>query len=376
MTKTRVRVAGAVGVVLLAGLLVAWSYFAVRVSTDDAQIDGHVNSVSARVGGTVSAVLVADNQFVEKGTPLVRIEARAYEIAVARAAADLAENEAQARAAHTNVPMTSTVSSSHEAAAGSDFEGSEARLVSARARAREAVAKVTKAAQDLARLKPLLAKDEVSQQEYDVAVWEEAAAHAAREAADAAVHEAEKQVEAAKARLAQARTGPEQVTIERARADSAAAKAEVARANLAQARLDLEHTEVKAAVSGVVSRRTVEVGQVVQAGQPLLAVVPLEDVWVVANYKENQLNRIRPGQLAFVTVDAYGGHQYRGKVESIAAATGARFSILPPENASGNYVKVVQRVPVKIVFEGGQDPDHHLRPGMSVEPTVYTKSSR
>jgi len=172
MTKTRVRVAGAVGVVLLAGLLVAWSYFAVRVSTDDAQIDGHVNSVSARVGGTVSAVLVADNQFVEKGTPLVRIEARAYEIAVARAAADLAENEAQARAAHTNVPMTSTVSSSHEAAAGSDFEGSEARLVSARARAREAVAKVTKAAQDLARLKPLLAKDEVSQQEYDVAVWE------------------------------------------------------------------------------------------------------------------------------------------------------------------------------------------------------------
>jgi membrane fusion protein, multidrug efflux system len=373
MTKTRVRVAGAVGVVLLAGLLVAWSYFAVRVSTDDAQIDGHVNSVSARVGGTVTAVLVADNQFVEKGTPLVRIEARAYEIAVARAAADLAENEAQARAAHTNVPVTRTVSSSHEAAAGSDFEGAEARLVSARARAREAVAKVTKAAQDLERLKPLLAKDEVSQQEYDVAVWEEAAAHAAREAADAAVHEAEKQVEAAKARLAQARTGPEQVTIERARADSAAAKAEVARANLAQARLDLEHTEVKAAVSGVVSRRTVEVGQVVQAGQPLLAVVPLEDVWVVANYKENQLNRIRPGQLAFVSVDAYGGHQYRGKVDSIAAATGARFSILPPENASGNYVKVVQRVPVKIVLDPGQDPDHLLRPGMSVVPTILTR---
>ena len=127
------------------------------------------------------------------------------------------------------------------------------------------------------------------------------------------------------------------------------------------------------AVSGVVSRRTVEVGQVVQAGQPLLAVVPLEDVWVVANYKENQLNRIRPGQLAFVTVDAYGGHQYRGKVESIAAATGARFSILPPENASGNYVKVVQRVPVKIVLDPGQDPDHLLRPGMSVVPTILTR---
>ena len=157
MTKTRVRVAGAVGVVLLASLLVAWSYFAVRVSTDDAQIDGHVNTVSARVGGTVTEVLVADNQFVEKGTPLVRIEARHYEIAVARAAADLAENEAQARAAHTNVPMTSTMSTSQEAASASDLEGAEARLVSSRARAREAAAKVTKSAQDLARLKPLLA---------------------------------------------------------------------------------------------------------------------------------------------------------------------------------------------------------------------------
>jgi membrane fusion protein (multidrug efflux system) len=373
MTKTRVRLAGAVGVVLLAGLLVAWRHFAVRVSTDDAQIDGHVNAVSARVGGTVTAVLVADNQFVEKGTPLVRIEARSYEIAVARAAADLAENEAQARAAHTNVPVTSTTSSSREAAALSDLEAAQARLASARAGVREAAAKVTKADQDLERLKPLLAKDEVSRQEYDVAVSEAEVARAARESADAAVREAEKQVEAAKARLAQAKTGPEQVTIERARADSATAKAEVARANLAQARLDLEHTEVRAAVSGVVSRRTVEVGQVVQAGQPLMAVVPLEDVWVVANYKENQLNRIRPGQPALVSVDAYGGRQYRGKVDSIAAATGARFSILPPENASGNYVKVVQRVPVKIVLEPGQDPDHLLRPGMSVVPTILTR---
>jgi membrane fusion protein (multidrug efflux system) len=373
MTKRRIQLAGAAGLVVLLALFLAWRHFSVRISTDDAQIDGHVNTVSARVGGTVTEVLVADNQLVEKGTPLVRIEARHYEIAVARAAADLAENEAQARAAHTNVPMTSTMSTSQEKASASDLEGAEARLVSSRARAREAAAKVTKSAQDLARLKPLLAKDEVSQQEYDVAVWEAEAAHAARESADASVREAEKQVETTKARLTQAKTGPEQVTIEKARADSVAAKAEVARANLAQARLDLEHTEVKAAVSGVVSRRTVEVGQVVQSGQPLLAVVPLEDVWIVANYKENQLNRIRPGQAALVAVDAYGGRQYRGKVESIAAATGARFSILPPENASGNYVKVVQRVPVKIVLDPGQDPDHLLRPGMSVVPTILTR---
>ena len=373
MTKTRVRVGAALGVFLLAGLLVAWRHYSIRVSTDDAQIDGHVNAVSARVGGTVTAVLVADNQFVEQGTTLVRVEAKPYEIAVARAAADLAENEASARAANTGVPMTSTMSSSQETAASSDLEGVEARLVSSRARVREAVAKVTKSAQDLERLKPLLAKDEVSQQEYDVAVWEADAARAARESADASVREAEKQVEAAKARLAQAKTGPEQVTIQKARADSAAARAEVARANLAQARLDLEHTEIKAAVSGVVSRRSVEIGQVVQAGQPLLAVVPLGDVWVVANYKENQLNRIRPGQSALVAVDAYGGREFKGKVDSIAAATGARFSILPPENASGNYVKVVQRVPVKIVLDPGQDPDHLLRPGMSVVPTILTR---
>ena len=374
MTKTRVRVAGAVGVVLLASLLVAWSYFAVRVSTDDAQIDGHVNTVSARVGGTVTEVLVADNQFVEKGTPLVRIEARHYEIAVARAAADLAENEAQARAAHTNVPMTSTMSTSQEKASASDLEGAEARLVSSRARAREAAAKVTKSAQDLARLKPLLAKDEVSQQEYDVAVWEAEAAHAARESADASVREAEKQVEAAKARLTQAKTGPEQVTIEKARADSAAAKAEVARANLAQARLDLEHTEVKAAVSGVVSRRT-------RRGRPGGAVRPAAPGGGAArrrlDRRELQGEPARtasgPARRRLEAVDAYGGRQYRGKVESIAAATGSRFSLLPPENASGNYVKVVQRVPVKIVLDPGQDPDHLLRPGMSVVPTILTR---
>ena len=269
--------------------------------------------------------------------------------------------------------MATTLSTSQETAAGSDREGAEARLVSARARRREAEARALRAAQDLERLRPLLAKDEVSRQEYDAAVSEADAGHAARESAAAAVREAEKGVEAAAARLDQARTGPEQVRIQKARAESATAKAEMARANLAQARLNLEHTEIKAAVTGVVSRRTVEVGQVVQAGQPLLAIVPLEDVWVVANYKENQLRSIRPGQRALVSVDAYGGQEYRGHVESIAAATGARFSLLPPENASGNYVKVVQRVPVKIVLDAGQDPGHLLRPGLSVVPTILTR---
>jgi membrane fusion protein, multidrug efflux system len=364
-----------VGVVLLAllGIGAAWWHFAGRESTDDAQVDGHVNAVAARVGGTVVAVLVADNQYVEKGTTLVRIDPRDYEVAVARAKADLAENEASAEAAHTNVPMTSTVSTSQETAAGSEVDAAEARLVSARARLREAQARDTKAAQDLARLKPLLAKDEVSQQDYDAAVSAADAARASRESAEAAVREAERAGDAANARLVQARTGPEQVTIQKARAASAAAKADMARSALDQARLNLEYAEVKAPVSGVVSRRTVEVGQVVQPGQPLLAIVPLEDVWVTANLKESQLKRLRPGQRAVVSIDAYGGREYRGKVESIAAATGARFSILPPENATGNYVKVVQRVPVKIVLDPGQDPDHLLRPGMSAVPTIYTR---
>jgi membrane fusion protein (multidrug efflux system) len=223
MTTRRLRALAALGVVVLLGLFLAWRHFSVRISTDDAQIDGHVNAVSARVGGTVTAVLVGDNQYVEKGTTLVRIEPRDYEIAVARAEADLAENEASARAARTGVPMTSTMSSSQETAAGSDLEGADARLVSARARVREAEAKATKAAQDLARLKPLLAKDEVSKQDYDAAISDADAAHASRESAEASVREAEKAVDAAKARLAQAQTGPEQVTIQKAHADSAAA---------------------------------------------------------------------------------------------------------------------------------------------------------
>ncbi|HSD65599.1 MAG TPA: HlyD family secretion protein, partial [Vicinamibacteria bacterium] len=179
--------------------------------------------------------------------------------------------------------------------------------------------------------------------------------------------------DAARARLAEARTGRGQVDVVSARAASAAAKVEMARAALEQAKLNLSYTEVKAPVRGVVSRRTVEVGQIVQAGQPLLALVPLDDVWVVANFKESQLKRIRPGQPVEIAVDAYGGRTFRARVDSIAAATGSRFSLLPPENATGNYVKVVQRIPVKIVLERGQDEEHVLRPGMSVVPTVLTR---
>ena len=364
-----------VPVVVVAAIVgaLAWWHYAGRESTDDAQIDGHIVPVSPRVGGTVQAVRVTDNQFVDAGTVLVLLDPRDYQVAVERTRADLAEAEASAQAARTTVPVTSTSAASQVSTAESDIGSAQARLRSAQARLKDAQAKEKKAELDLARLKTLLAKDEVSQQEYDDDALAVESARTAREAAQAAVREAEEGTAAAAARLAQARTAPQQVGIMRARAASAEAKVEQARATLAQAQLDLDHTSVKAPASGYVSKKTVEVGQVVQPGQPLMAIVPLDDIWVTANFKESQLRKMRPGQRAVVSVDAYGGRRYQGHVDSISPATGARFSLLPPENASGNYVKVVQRVPVKILFEKGQDSEHVLRPGMSVVPTVFVK---
>jgi membrane fusion protein (multidrug efflux system) len=254
------------------------------------------------------------------------------------------------------------------------------------ARLKEATANATRAARDLERLKPLLAKDEVSQQQYDAAVAASDAARAAVESAQALIVEATQAVSVAEGRRAQAsnaltqaqaelrtaRTAPEQVAVTRARAESARARVQQAKALLEQATLNLAYTTIKAPRAGRVSKKSVEPGQVIQPGQPLLAIVPVEDVWITANFKETQLKDMRQGQRASVSVDAYG-RRYEGRVESIAAATGARFSLLPPENATGNYVKVVQRIPVKIVLDKGQDPEHLLRPGMSVVPTVYTR---
>jgi membrane fusion protein (multidrug efflux system) len=232
----------------------------------------------------------------------------------------------------------------------------------------------------------LIQKDEISQQQYDAAVSTADAAGAAVESAKAAANQVEHEVEVAKAHTAQsqaelqqaqaeaegAKTAPQQVTITRAQAQSAEARVHLAKAALDQARLNLQYTTIKAPVSGMVSRKTVEVGQVVQAGQPLMAIVPHEDIWITANFKETQLAGMHPGQATTVSVDAYG-RSYNAHIDSIASATGARFSLLPPENATGNYVKVVQRVPVKIVLDGGQDPDHQLRPGMSVVAKVKVK---
>jgi membrane fusion protein (multidrug efflux system) len=370
-------------------------------STDDAQVDARVTPIAARVAGAVSAVLVTDNQLVEPGTVLVELDPRDYKVAVDKARAELADAEAGAIAAQSNVPITATTAMSGVStaqgsldqaksvidSAAREVDVARARLTASRARVREAEANATRSARDVERLRGLLAKDEVSQQQFDAAV---AAADAQKAAVDsmlAQISEGEASIRLAESRQTQAaagesqakaalqgaQTGPEQVTAMRARASAAQARVEQARATLAQMELNLEYTAVKAPARGIVSRKSVSVGQVVQMGQPLLAIVQSDDVWVTANFKETQLEQMRPGQRVEIEVDAYGGLTFNGHVDSIAAATGARFSLLPPENATGNYVKVVQRIPVKIVLEAGQDTGHVLRPGMSVTPTVYTK---
>ena len=397
----RARLLIAVVVVLLIGAGVWYWLTRGRESTDDAQIDSHVTQVSARVAGTLVKVAVDDNQTVDAGAMLVELDPRDYQVAVDRARAELADAEAAAQAAQTNVPITSTTASSNIltarggvaqaqsgiVAAEHEVAAARARLTAAQAKLREAEANATKATRDVERLRGLLAKDEVSQQQFDAAV---AAADAQRAAADSSgsqVAEAEAGVPAAQSKLMQARaaeqqahaelqsaqTAPQQVLATKARASAAEAHVQQARANLAQAELNLQYATVKAPIRGVVSRKGINAGQVVQAGQPLLAIVDVDHVWVTANFKETQLRNMRAGQNATVDVDAYGGREYKGRVDSIAGATGARFSLLPPENATGNFVKVVQRVPVKIVLEQGQDPEHLLRPGMSVNATVYTK---
>ena len=387
--------------IVIAGGYAAWQYFSTWESTDDAQVDGHIHPVNAKVGGTVLTVNVNENQHVDAGTILAQIDPRDYEIPVKRAEAELAQAEATVVAARAGVPVASSaagtqITSSEAIAeraksgvevAGKELAAAQARLNSAQARVREAQANFTKAAKDLERLKQLVAKDEISQQQYDAAVGAADAAHAAVESAEGGAAQAQHEVSAAQARTSQsqaelqqaqaeaqgAKTAPQQVIITKAQAQSEEARAQLAKAALDQARLNLEYTTIKAPVAGIVSKKTVEAGQVMQPGQPLMAIVPQEDIWVTANFKETQLANMQPGQSASVSVDAYGGRGFNGHVDSIASATGAKFSLLPPENATGNYVKVVQRIPVKIVLDSGEEVQRQLRPGMSVVVKVRVK---
>jgi membrane fusion protein (multidrug efflux system) len=377
-----------IALVIVVGVFFLWRYLGSYESTDDAQIDGHVNSVSSRISGHVLKLNVDDNQYVERGTVLVEIDPADYEVAVARARADYADAQAQASAAGINVPITNVSTSSQVSGAQASVSSAQAGVAAARQQfeaakfqVAQAEANNTKAQNDLARYKQLVDKQEISLQQYDQAVASaqaaEATLRAARSTADAAaeqIRQAQSKVQQATADLRNANTAPQLIKVTQARALSALANAEQKKAQLDQAELNLQYTKVIAPVNGIVSNRTVEVGLNVQPGQEMMKVIPVDDgdLWVTANFKETQLRNIRPGQAVDINVDA-NGRTYKGKVDSIAGASGARFSLLPPENATGNYVKVVQRLPVKIVFLPHEIKGRELRPGMSVTPKVWIK---
>ncbi len=335
---------GVVALVLLVlGARALW-YARTHVSTDDAQVDGHITPVLARIGGFVEQVRVQDNQWVKGGDTLVVLDDRDYRAKLAQTDADLAA-------------LIATVGSrSQVGQAVAQLDQARAAAAAATAAVAQAEANAEKANSDLTRYRVLAARNIVSQQQLD-------AAEAAARAANAQLDAAQKNASAA----------GEQVTAANAALTGAGARVAAARAVRDQAALQLSYTVITAPVSGVVSKKSVEPGQLVQPGQPLMSVVPLEDVWVVANLKETQIENVVPGAPAEIRADAYPGRVFQGSVESISPATGARFSLLPPDNATGNFTKIVQRIPVRVRLDDPPDSLHLLRPGMSVDVTIRTK---
>ncbi|HEY6271948.1 MAG TPA: HlyD family secretion protein [Terriglobales bacterium] len=381
-------IAGIVALVVVVGGFLLYRYFTSYESTDDAQIDGYIYPVSPRVAGYVTRVTVDNNQYVEAGTVLAQLDTKDFEVAVANAKSTLANDQASAAAQKVTVPVTSVSTSSTLSTSQADVLSAQAGLAAAQkqfdaaeASLRQAEANDLNAQDSVRRYGPLAQKDEIPQQQYTQAVLTQKATAAAvanarstAAAAEQAVTQAKSRVATAEASVRSAETGPQQISAQKSRADAATAQAQAAAATLHQAQLNLEYTTVVAPVSGLVGQRSAQPGQNVSIGQQMMTIVPLDsqNIWVTANFKETQLKGMRPGQKVKISVDAYG-HTYWGKVLSIAGATGSLFSLLPPENATGNYVKVVQRIPVKIVFDASQDTEHLLRLGMSVEPKVYLR---
>lgn len=371
--------------VLIVGGVFLWRYLGSYESTDDAQVDVHLSPVSARISGYVIKVNVNDNQYVQKGDVLVEIDPKDYEVTVEQAQGALASAQATADSLNITVPITSVSTSSQLSFSASDVRNAdagiisaEAQLTAAHAQLEQAQANDVKAQDDLVRYKALVDKREVAAQVYDQALAAAkastaavAAAHANEAAAQQSVHQSKSRLEQSQANQRSAETGPQQVSSSQARARAAVADVQQKRAALEQAQLNLAYTKIVAPVSGEVNK-TVVVGLNVQPGQQLLTVVPLDEVWITANFKETQLKHMQVGQKAEIHVDS-SGRTFKGHVDSIAGATGPLFSLLPPENATGNYVKIVQRIPVKIVLEPGENRDHQLRPGMNVVPDVYVR---
>ncbi len=377
-------IAASLIVLIVVGVFL-WHYLSGFESTDDAQVDVHLYPVSARISGYVQSVNVDDNQWVNKGFTLVTIDPKDYEVALAKARATLDTSEASAKSLNIAVPISTVDTSSQLKFTSSDItsaraaiHAAERRAAAAHARVVEAKAENAKAQDDVTRYRLLLAKEEVPKQVYDHAYASAAtdaaaisAAEADEAAAQQAVQEAQSRLTQAEARYEDAEAGPQRVASTRAKALSAMADIKQKEAAVMQAQLNLEYTKVLAPVAGEVTRKVV-VGLNVDPGEQLLTVIPLDQVWITANFKETQLQHMRVGQKARIKLDS-NGRTYNGHVDSIAGGTGPIFSLLPPENATGNYVKIVQRVPVKIVLEPGENRDHQLRPGMNVEVKVYLR---
>ncbi len=377
----------AIAIVVLAAIGVWWRS-TYSEDTDDAQVNGNLIQVSTRVSGHVSQLYVQENQLVHRGDPILQLDPSDFEVAVEHAQAALASAQAAAAAAQVNVPITSISTGSALRSANADVTGAaaaleqaEQQLDAASARVAQAKANYFKAESDLTRYKPLVEKDVISKQQYDAALASAEAtkaavadAEATEQAAQDGVRVAHERQAQAEASLKNAETGPQQVQAQSARARQALAQVAEAQAQLDQAKLDLSYTRIVAPVTGIITRKSVQADENVSAGQNLLTLVSLEDLWITANFKETQLKNMRAGQSVDIHVDATG-KDYKGRVTQIGGATGSLLSLFPPENATGNYVKVVQRVPVRIDFTdlAKQDPNNELRPGFSVEPKVWVK---
>ena len=358
--------------------------------TDDAQVDGDLYQVSSRIAGQVIKVYVEDNQEVKAGDLLAEIDPKDFEVALEQAQANLASSEAAAIQANLNVPITTITLHTNVDTTSLDVQAATAavsqaqkEVLAAEARVAQAKANSVKANLDVERYRPLVEKDVISRQQYDAAV-------AAAEANRAAVLEAEstligqqEAVRQSQQKLAQTKStaleasknAPGQVKAQQAKADAALADVKQAQAKVDQAKLNLGYTKILAPITGIVNKKNVQVGANLSVGQDLLTIIPLTNLWVTANFKETQLERMRPGQSVVIKVDALGGRRFRGEVKQIGGATGSRLSLFPPENATGNYVKVVQRIPVRINFThlDEENSDLKLRPGYSVTPIVSVR---
>jgi membrane fusion protein (multidrug efflux system) len=358
--------------------------------TDDAQVDGDLYQVSSRVAGQVIKVYVEDNQQVQQGQVLAEIDPKDYQVALDQAEANLASAQADYIQANSNVPITNVTTSTTISTSTSDVSGGQAAVAQAKqqqaaaeARVAQAKANALKAQLDVDRYTPLVQKDVISKQQYDAAVAQASASTASVVEAQADVIAAQEAIRQSQQKLAQARfteaqstkNRPQQVRAQEARASSMAASVKEAEAKVEQAQLNLSYCKITAPTSGIVNKKNVDVGANLSIGQDLLTVVPVTNLWVTANFKETQLAEMKPGQPVTIKVDALGGRKFDGKVTQIGGATGSMLSLFPPENATGNYVKVVQRIPVRIDFTNlkQENGDFALRPGFSVTPTVRVK---